>query len=425
MEDGGRPHNGGRGRHRHNKGGRGSQHRQQLHHQHNNNNRRHAAANDDDRGGGGGAEDEDQSWVTRCPCGRNDDDGDGEFMIQCDKCAVWQHGLCVGIAKDSVPEKYECDLCNPVKFQERMAVFKQMKASLRGTKRKKLRPGAAVPIAGGAVSSSSLGSNASSGNGHGSLAATGNLGSAVPRRNSDVDLGDPASKRQKVGHSASSDSKHNSVVQSASSTLSPQQTQLLQHAAASGSLPELHDVVMEDSKLSREDRKLQQYMAMINKLEGGTTSGPDKKRKVSGQNGGSGTPPDHVVSGSPGNKPKSSSTVAAPNNHSGGTTTTNSRRRRNSRASSFSNEDLLDLDVLKSSPEMLKQLFPMSPMYLGRKTWIVHMLSKVSGGSAPASINMISNGSTSAKQVVLPKHQATGDPGSWSVKKRLLAGNFA
>jgi len=33
--------------------------------------------------------------VTRCVCGSNVDE-EGEFMVQCETCDVWQYGLCVG-----------------------------------------------------------------------------------------------------------------------------------------------------------------------------------------------------------------------------------------------------------------------------------------------------------------------------------------
>jgi hypothetical protein len=48
---------------------------------------------------------------TRCICGRNDDN-EG-FMIQCDRCEVWQHGDCIGLTDATVPEKYYCELCQP------------------------------------------------------------------------------------------------------------------------------------------------------------------------------------------------------------------------------------------------------------------------------------------------------------------------
>jgi hypothetical protein len=46
----------------------------------------------------------------RCICGIDDDDG---FTIQCEKCFVWQHAICVDISSDNVPELYFCDSCEP------------------------------------------------------------------------------------------------------------------------------------------------------------------------------------------------------------------------------------------------------------------------------------------------------------------------
>jgi hypothetical protein len=58
----------------------------------------------------GAEEDEGASWVVRCPCGRQDSTG---FMIQCELCAVWQHGDCVGVAGGSDVEHYFCESCTP------------------------------------------------------------------------------------------------------------------------------------------------------------------------------------------------------------------------------------------------------------------------------------------------------------------------
>eukprot|EP00462_Mataza_sp_D1_P012725 CAMPEP_0175166714 /NCGR_PEP_ID=MMETSP0087-20121206/27872_1 /TAXON_ID=136419 /ORGANISM="Unknown Unknown, Strain D1" /LENGTH=231 /DNA_ID=CAMNT_0016456387 /DNA_START=71 /DNA_END=762 /DNA_ORIENTATION=+ len=51
-------------------------------------------------------------WVTRCPCGKNDD-SEG-FMIECETCEVWQHGECVGLTEATAPDgAYYCELCAP------------------------------------------------------------------------------------------------------------------------------------------------------------------------------------------------------------------------------------------------------------------------------------------------------------------------
>ena len=43
-----------------------------------------------------------------CVCDFNDDDG---FMIQCERCYIWQHCVCMNIPKNNVPEQYYCELC--------------------------------------------------------------------------------------------------------------------------------------------------------------------------------------------------------------------------------------------------------------------------------------------------------------------------
>ncbi|KAK8556614.1 hypothetical protein V6N13_064637 [Hibiscus sabdariffa] len=52
-----------------------------------------------------------ESWTVDCKCGAKDDDG--ERMLACDVCGVWQHTRCSGI-KDSeaVPAKFVCNRCS-------------------------------------------------------------------------------------------------------------------------------------------------------------------------------------------------------------------------------------------------------------------------------------------------------------------------
>lgn len=36
------------------------------------------------------------------------------FMVQCESCDVWQHGICMGIPREEdCPEQYYCDECRP------------------------------------------------------------------------------------------------------------------------------------------------------------------------------------------------------------------------------------------------------------------------------------------------------------------------
>lgn len=60
--------------------------------------------------------------IIRCICGLEDDDG---FTIQCERCYVWQHAVCVGIDQHHVPDEYLCDLCFPRTLDVKKAVEKQ------------------------------------------------------------------------------------------------------------------------------------------------------------------------------------------------------------------------------------------------------------------------------------------------------------
>jgi len=52
-----------------------------------------------------------QVWTVNCPCGTKEDDG--ERMIACDYCEVWQHTRCVDISDiEDVPTEYMCTMCN-------------------------------------------------------------------------------------------------------------------------------------------------------------------------------------------------------------------------------------------------------------------------------------------------------------------------
>ncbi|KAF5354849.1 hypothetical protein D9756_005328 [Leucocoprinus leucothites] len=60
---------------------------------------------------------EEEQGITRCVCGSNGEDETdaGEFMVQCETCKVWQHGLCMGYeSEDQVHDAdYYCELCRP------------------------------------------------------------------------------------------------------------------------------------------------------------------------------------------------------------------------------------------------------------------------------------------------------------------------
>ncbi|XP_074148632.1 PHD finger protein 20 isoform X3 [Sminthopsis crassicaudata] len=46
--------------------------------------------------------------VVRCICEVQEEN---DFMIQCEECQCWQHGVCMGLLEDNVPEKYTCYIC--------------------------------------------------------------------------------------------------------------------------------------------------------------------------------------------------------------------------------------------------------------------------------------------------------------------------
>ncbi|KAG6832591.1 hypothetical protein H0H92_014427 [Tricholoma furcatifolium] len=62
------------------------------------------------------AEEEEQG-ITRCVCGSTgeDDPDAGEFMVQCETCKVWQHGLCMGFESEDqlYDDDYYCEECKP------------------------------------------------------------------------------------------------------------------------------------------------------------------------------------------------------------------------------------------------------------------------------------------------------------------------
>ncbi|XP_041112608.1 PHD finger protein 20-like isoform X3 [Polyodon spathula] len=46
--------------------------------------------------------------IVRCICEVQEEN---DFMIQCEECLCWQHGVCMGLLEDNVPEKYTCYIC--------------------------------------------------------------------------------------------------------------------------------------------------------------------------------------------------------------------------------------------------------------------------------------------------------------------------
>ncbi|KAI8914477.1 hypothetical protein EDD86DRAFT_273542, partial [Gorgonomyces haynaldii] len=69
----------------------------------------------------------------RCICGSTEDDG---FTIQCDKCSVWQHVVCMNLSQDNIPDNYLCEKCDPRELNVQRAVLLQKKKKKSPRKRK-------------------------------------------------------------------------------------------------------------------------------------------------------------------------------------------------------------------------------------------------------------------------------------------------
>lgn len=86
-------------------------------------------------------DDTEEQGITRCICGMNgqspapsptsasssiihsteDDAEGGEFMVQCETCNVWQHGLCMGFESEAqlaAAADYYCEQCKPERHQD-------------------------------------------------------------------------------------------------------------------------------------------------------------------------------------------------------------------------------------------------------------------------------------------------------------------
>ncbi|OAF71097.1 hypothetical protein A3Q56_01132 [Intoshia linei] len=66
----------------------------------------------------------DKAYITRCICGFEHDDG---YMICCDECGVWQHVVCMGMDKSTIPDEYLCEICCPRVTDVKRAILLQKK----------------------------------------------------------------------------------------------------------------------------------------------------------------------------------------------------------------------------------------------------------------------------------------------------------
>ena len=49
-----------------------------------------------------------ESWVLRCVCSEHSNAG---FLVCCDTCSQWQHGICVNLNPHTIPDRYQCEKC--------------------------------------------------------------------------------------------------------------------------------------------------------------------------------------------------------------------------------------------------------------------------------------------------------------------------
>ncbi|XP_056255223.1 PHD finger protein 20 isoform X1 [Seriola aureovittata] len=55
-----------------------------------------------------GAVDTNDQEIVRCIC---EVEEENDFMIQCEDCLCWQHGTCMGLLEENVPDRYTCYIC--------------------------------------------------------------------------------------------------------------------------------------------------------------------------------------------------------------------------------------------------------------------------------------------------------------------------
>ncbi|XP_060925609.1 PHD finger protein 20 isoform X1 [Limanda limanda] len=55
-----------------------------------------------------GAVDTSDQEIVRCIC---EVEEENDFMIQCEDCLCWQHGTCMGLLEENVPDRYTCYIC--------------------------------------------------------------------------------------------------------------------------------------------------------------------------------------------------------------------------------------------------------------------------------------------------------------------------
>uniref|UniRef100_A0A7N0TE47 Zinc finger PHD-type domain-containing protein n=1 Tax=Kalanchoe fedtschenkoi TaxID=63787 RepID=A0A7N0TE47_KALFE len=63
-----------------------------------------------------------EGWLVDCLCGAKDDDG--EPMLACDTCGIWQHTRCTGLSRaEDIPEQFICQTCVNINHHERDEIY--------------------------------------------------------------------------------------------------------------------------------------------------------------------------------------------------------------------------------------------------------------------------------------------------------------
>ncbi|KAF9435278.1 hypothetical protein BGZ76_006575 [Entomortierella beljakovae] len=99
----------------------------------NNNSNSNTHIDNEDEESGDNEEDDEDAGIIRCICNYTDDDG---FTIQCERCFVWQHAVCVGIVQSNVPDEYLCELCSPRPVDRKRANEIQRRGNIERKKEK-------------------------------------------------------------------------------------------------------------------------------------------------------------------------------------------------------------------------------------------------------------------------------------------------
>lgn len=281
-------------------------------------------------------------WVTRCIC-INNSQVEG-FMIECERCQVWQHGDCVQVDKGKVPDEYFCELCRPELHDARGLWTGGVRS----------QPIGKVAVSRGSASKKKKTKSRKQNSQGGTLAGitAANVAGEGPSDNAMIDVRGTSSQPDPITPGA------------------------VQPDSASNGAED------DQKNLSREERKIVKIMQTIQMMED-----RDKKRRRSG---GTNATPDPQASANKGQ--------AADEQTS---------KRRKSRPNSTSKRTGLDIptltiggydvEQLKTSPALLRNLFPISPMYLGSKIFLLQHVTLMENPS---------NGISSAPSTPIAHHQS-------------------